>query len=472
MALKVLLADPEREWLDSASEFFQSQLYKVDTVVNGKDVQLAFFRSKYFALIMNYSIKNHSSLQVLKFIKNNYPAQKVVLVVDNDALLIDDDMTEDDLKKLGVTEIVYKPLKFEELNNLLEGQQSFAEMLSVTPKRDGVSEEVEVQGSDEEFTRVKIDSFYALKSVLFDLYIKLKSNRYIKILHAGDSFDRERLDKYRIDKKVEFLYFKNVDRRKYIQMTNYLGKKIIGTEGVNTATKLNMIKNISEKYVEEVFTEGLKPMVIEQGKEVCKNVYSMIEKNDDLYLLLRDYSEFDPNAFSHAYLVTLFSSSIIKQFEWQSQTTIETTAMACMFHDIGKMKLDPALRDKRPEDMTEEELEQYKQHPVLGAEIVQDNNIINNAIKQIIIQHHEKFNGEGFPFGIKGSKILTLSNIVCLADDFVRMIMKEKCKPVVALKQLLSSQEKVACYNSMILENFINTFSDPEKVAKKKDKVF
>ena len=83
-----------------------------------------------------------------------------------------------------------------------------------------------------------------------------------------------------------------------------------------------------------------------------------VKKEDDMYKLLRSYQDFDPNAFTHAYLVTLFSSCIIKQFEWQSKATIETTALACMFHDIGKMKLPPELLSLHPTNMSEDQLEQ------------------------------------------------------------------------------------------------------------------
>ena len=298
------------------------------------------------------------------------------------------------------------------------------------------------------------------------MYVKLGSGRYVKILHAGDTFSQDRIDKYKNEKKVEFLWFKNSDRAKYLKYQTHLTAKVVGEDRIAVETKSKFLKNVTSKFVEEVFSEGLKPQVIEQGREICEQVYTFIEKEKNLYKLLRSYQDFDPSAFDHAYLVTLFTTSIIKQFEWQSQSTIEAASMACMFHDIGKMKMPKNLLEKRPGEMSPDELEIYRNHPILGAEMIDGNNLINNSVKQIVIQHHEYYDGTGFPFNKKGSKILTLANIVCLVDDFVHLMVEKQLKPTDALRLILIDPSKVARYNSIIVENFIKVFVEPDKLKK------
>lgn len=58
-------------------------------------------------------------------------------------------------------------------------------------------------------------------------------------------------------------------------------------------------------------------------------------------------------------------------------------------------------------DMTPEQVEIYKKHPELGYQIVENNRGLNNSVKQIILHHHEAFDGTGFPFQKKGNKIPT-----------------------------------------------------------------
>ena len=122
-------------------------------------------------------------------------------------------------------------------------------------------------------------------------------------------------------------------------------------------------------------------------------------KRKNLYKLLRGYQEFDPSSVDQAYLVTIFTTSIIKQFERQTQATIETAKVACMFHDKGKMKMSKRLLDVRLADMSPGDLELYQNHPILKTEMVDG----NNFVKQIIIKHNEYFDGSGFPFKKYGS---------------------------------------------------------------------
>lgn len=464
MALSILIIDPDDEWLQTASTFFKEQFYTVKTVNNGKDAQLALYNDKYFAVVLNYSVKNHAGSQVLKFIKTNHPSQKVVLVFDNESLCSSEEDFEK-YKKLGASEIAIKPFELSHLATLLEGHLSLGDYMSSLPKKEGVSEEVEVSQTDEDFTAVRIDEFYSSQAVLFDVFVKLGSGRYVKILHAGDMFSKERIDKYKVEKGVEFLYFHKKDRRKYIQFNNYIAKKLIHTKNISGNTRFNQLKNVSEKYIEEIHTQGMKPQVIEQGKEIVSNIYSFVEKQDDLHKLLKEFSAFDPKAYEHSFMVSVFAVAIIKQFEWQSQVTIESTALACLFHDIGKMKLPKEINELRPVEMNDEQMELYKKHPEFGVEMVENNRMISNSVKQIILQHHEAYNGTGFPYGIKSSKILTLANIVCCADDFVHIMIDEDLTPTDALKKMLVNREQVARYNSLIVENFIKVFVDPSKIV-------
>jgi response regulator RpfG family c-di-GMP phosphodiesterase len=467
LALKILLVDKNEDWLIAAKEYFDGLLYETKMVNNGKDAQVALYNEKFFAVVMNVKVQNHPGIQVLKFIRANHPTQKVLMVTElEEGLDEEEQMTPEKLKKLGATEAICKPFEFADLKGLLEGHQSVGDMVSSIPKRKELGPEEEVDMGDDKFTSVKIDEFYTSQPVLFDLYIKLKSNRYIKILHAGDSFSKERLDKYKNEKNVEYLYFEKKDLFKYVKFNNYFAKKIIENKKIGGQKKVKLLQNVASKFLEQTFQEGMKPQIIDQGKEIAENVYELIKESKDLHEVFRNYQDFDPNAFTHAYLVTLFSTSIIKQFEWQSKTTIECTALACMFHDIGKMKLDPALLDLKVDEMNDEQLLEYKRHPELGLELIDGNPLINNSVKQIILQHHEHFDGTGFPFNKRGSKILTLSNIVCLADNFVHIIQDEDQKPVEALRTLLSRREELTWYNSMIVECLIKVFTDPGKIMK------
>ena len=116
-------------------------------------------------------------------------------------------------------------------------------------------------------------------------------------------------------------------------------------------------------------------------------------------------------------------------------------------------------------------LTKYKEHPELGVKVIEKNKLINNSIKQIIIQHHECYNGTGFPNQLKGPQVSTLGNILCLVDDFVHLMIKNQKSPTEALRSILVSQEQVSRYNSVIIESFIKVFVDPSSFQGEDSKV-
>jgi response regulator RpfG family c-di-GMP phosphodiesterase len=464
MALKLLIIDPNSDWLLEAQKYFIEQMYEVTTASNGKDAQLALYQDKFFSIVINYEIQNTSFYEVLKYIKSNHTNQRIIAIFNDKDLIDSKIVNQESLWKFGVLETLSRPFELSTLKSSLEGHQSLKELIASITKREGVSEETEVNKDDKEFSKIKIDEFYSTQAVFFDIYIKLSSSHYLKILHTGDTFSQDRINKYKNEKKIKYLYFHKDDTRKFIEYYQYLSKKLIANEKISSATKVEMIKNVSEIYIEELYVAGLRPQVIDQGKRVCEAMYSLIEKDKGLFKVFRSLQDLDPTAYSHAFLVTLYASAITKQFDWQTKWTIETIAMGSMFHDIGKTMLPKDFAVLRVADMSPEQYEEYKKHPELGLKLVEGNRLISNSVKEIIMQHHEFFDGKGFPHGKKGKKILVLANIVCLANDFVDLMLEHKIQPTDTLKMILMNKEMTARYSSALLEKFIQIFVDSSKI--------
>lgn len=467
MGLKILLADPSSEWLVPSKEILKQSFFEVEVVNNGKDAQIAVAKGKLFAVVMNAEIQNFTVGQVLKFIKSNQAVQKILITVSSMDKLKELELTEEDLIKMGATEVItYRPNP-SQLKKLIEGHQGIQNFMTNMEKRSGQSDEVEISGDESKFTAIPIDDFFSAKNVLFDVYIKLGSSKFLKILHTGDTFTRERLDKYKSSKGITHLYISTDDRQKFINWNNVVASMTVGNDKVSAEKKVSHMKSLTDKFVEEIYTEGLKPQMVEQGKLLSQNTMQMIEKEKNLYKVLRTLQDMDPNAYSHSYMVSLFSSMVVKQFEWQSMATIESITLASMLHDIGKVKLPKELLTKTYFEMTPEEIVLWKEHPKYSAEYLENNRQINQSVKQIVIQHHEMIDGSGFPFGLRDSNMLTLSKIVSFVNDFINIITYEKITPVEGLRKVLSDSTLSIKYNPFVLENFSKVFIDPDKIKKK-----
>ena len=123
----------------------------------------------------------------------------------------------------------------------------------------------------------------------------------------------------------------------------------------------------------------------------------------------------DPYTFEHSWRVSAISEKIVSRIDiaphWE-----ETIHIAAHLHDIGKIGMsDPILN--KPERLNQAEFEMVKAHPEIGYQIV-------SCLKQLdeialyVRHHHERWDGKGYPCGLKGKEIPFGARIIAVADTF------------------------------------------------------
>jgi len=112
---------------------------------------------------------------------------------------------------------------------------------------------------------------------------------------------------------------------------------------------------------------------------------------------------------------------------------IELLRDACELHDLGKIGVNDAVLSK-PSALTPEEWEQIKRHPVTGAQILEPLTFLNGAV-ELIRQHHEHFDGSGYPEGRNGEHILLGARILHLADAYEAMRSQRSYRKIPLTKE-------------------------------------
>ncbi|MCG3117750.1 MAG: HD-GYP domain-containing protein [Candidatus Manganitrophus sp. SA1] len=136
---------------------------------------------------------------------------------------------------------------------------------------------------------------------------------------------------------------------------------------------------------------------------------------DTLNLLSNLVEGRDPYTAGHTWRVSRYAVAMARQLGWdrKKRSAIE---LGAAFHDLGKIATeDRILRKAGP--LVEEEFEQMKVHPVEGKRLLQGIEMLRPAIVAIYA-HHERYNGSGYPEGLRGKEIPAEGRLVAVADVF------------------------------------------------------
>ncbi|AKI97977.1 HD domain-containing phosphohydrolase [Kosmotoga pacifica] len=136
-----------------------------------------------------------------------------------------------------------------------------------------------------------------------------------------------------------------------------------------------------------------------------------------------------------------------------SEERMEKLLMGALFHDVGKIDVPEEIL-KKPGKLTPEEFEYIKKHPTVGAKMVMKTFL--EDISDIILQHHERIDGSGYPQGLKGDEILLEAQIIGIVDSFDAMTSKRPYRDAMSWSEALEELRSLAGikYNAGLVKIF------------------
>lgn len=130
----------------------------------------------------------------------------------------------------------------------------------------------------------------------------------------------------------------------------------------------------------------------------------------------------DPTTYNHSEDVAK-ASELLSRLLGLPEKCIETIHLAAHLHDIGKIGIPDAIL-RKPGRLDKCEMDQIKLHPEIGARIVEPILSFGDpaGVADIILHHHERFDGNGYPHGLKGNEIPLGARIIAIADTLSAML--------------------------------------------------
>ncbi|AZR72093.1 hypothetical protein BBF96_01010 [Anoxybacter fermentans] len=176
-------------------------------------------------------------------------------------------------------------------------------------------------------------------------------------------------------------------------------------------------------------------------KDISNEIKAFEEKNrtceEILKVLSRSIDYRDSYTEEHSERVKNYAVKLAKEL-LLPESLVEEIRIGSLLHDLGKLGIPDQIINKQGL-LSVEEYEKIKEHPRIGYRIIEPVQISRN-IKAIILFHHERWDGQGYPLGLKGDEIPLPARIVAIADAFDAMtsnrVYRKACSKEEALKEI------------------------------------
>jgi HD-GYP domain-containing protein (c-di-GMP phosphodiesterase class II) len=216
------------------------------------------------------------------------------------------------------------------------------------------------------------------------------------------------------------------------------------------------VKENTSKMLDKISLDDSVPVEIVDG--LAQTVNRQVETMEISQIIqgINSVRKVDEYLHSHCVNVALLNIIIGRWLKLDADS-LSALAKVGLLHDIGKLKIPQRILNK-PSRLSEEEFDLIMNHPLYSHELLVRSGYTDERVLQSVIQHHERLNGSGYPFGLGMDKITEFAKITSISDVYDAMVTKRAYKDAHSPFEILSWFAE-GCYSELDY-NYVMVFID------------
>jgi putative nucleotidyltransferase with HDIG domain len=286
-----------------------------------------------------------------------------------------------------------------------------------------------VAEGDEDFVPIRAQNFLSGSKAFFDVFVRLSSGKYLKLLQAGDNFTPDRLDNY-LQKGVTHFHIYKSSHDQYIKYCSRLSLAMLRAKGISTDLKVGQTLNQGEEVLNFLKYQGVSNVLLEHASQFVSNIRELIQQLEPGAGELMKGFMTEVAAYEHGVGTAMLAGILAHVIEIRMEKTVQIVGMASLLHDIGLLQLPEQLWDEDESKMNEDERRSFRTHHAVGAEMLRSISGMDPGAIQAVEQHHMRPNGlNGFPERVEAGQVTRLSEIVGICDEFNHYLRRARNDP-------------------------------------------
>lgn len=285
--------------------------------------------------------------------------------------------------------------------------------------------------------------------LLYDLYINSSglegTQRFVRVARVGQALSA--LDLTQFHEKYNQLYLSEAQRELFMQSLFKSGA---------TRERGEFLKNSAVQYLEKIYRPDLTTAQLNETlvgcRDVVENMVDLLHDQnvDQVRGLIGSLSFHDFYTFDHSINVSMYSILIYRMIKPQAtRQEILHAGLGGLLHDLGKIKI-PTEIINNPGKLSPEQFDEIKRHPGYGSELLSQttvqfpDDVDATIVERVVLEHHENFDGSGYPAKLKGEQIHLMARITSIADFFDAVTTKRSYHIPLTSGEALALMEKAA----------------------------
>lgn len=274
-----------------------------------------------------------------------------------------------------------------------------------------------------------------------DLTIYLKmADRAVPVLYrkAGTGQSAPDFERLR-ENGVVSLLVKGEDLGRCEQMLEEGLSNVLGDGDVPPEQKADLVRHVGTNIARDLEASPDSPGTVDRASGLLDQVISSVLVDASIASGLLQVAAHHRTTASHLFAVSALAVLLGTEVFGSDPEELQTLGMAGMLHDLGKLAIPRDVLSKTAQ-LSPPEVQLIQQHPVESVRLLSGNAAISDPVRQMVLQHHERADGRGYPLGLPGRELLVGSKILSIVDSFHAMIgrrsYRNPMKPADAVERM------------------------------------
>lgn len=311
----------------------------------------------------------------------------------------------------------------------------------------------------DEYIPISAATLTPATSVGVNVYLRSAANDSITLYCAAtEQLDVSKIDRL-IDGSAHKLFIHRDDCTMYQKYLREQSCHVLHDEEVPVEKRIELMCEVMRDVLNEQFSMGTTESIVEACQSYSKTAVALLDRNEIFLAELYKVLHHDYGTFTHSANVSAYAILLARALGF-NRDDLEQIGVGALLHDLGKLEVDDRILNK-PGRLDEDEWKEIKKHPAVGLQRIVHREDLSFGQLMMVYQHHERFNGTGYPVGCAADEIHPWARICAVVDVFEALTSLRPYRHAMKVETALAVLEKglhtefdaemVRCWRSLVI---------------------